>query len=235
MNLGEHRCTSIQGEERGEQVGGESEQQEGVRMVRKWEAVAPRASHGQQQNRRKILCSWLFATALLAAVLLVVRTDNSGLLSPAALDWSDHWEKSNPAASDPDCSAVDPSDLKAVMACWKAKGDHDMQLAKNRAFDAAVAGNYDDYDVKKGRAMNKFFHGAMGAGEGYNVAGEGGHPSFPKPGEKDRQGLEAAIAENWEEYDAAIGRAIPKDPMPGSPYPEAEGRKSPWSDYWARR
>ena len=124
-----------------------------------------------------------------------------------------------------DCAAVDPQDLDAVVACWHEKGIRDMQVAKNAAFYAAVAGSYDKYDVSKGRAIHKVFKGKVGGGEGYWPAEP---PSFPKPGDEENQGLDAAIAENWDAYDTAHGLAIPKS---SSAWGAGE-EDTTWHDHW---
>ena len=85
-----------------------------------------------------------------------------------------------------DCSDVNISDTQAIIACWQERGKQEMQQSKNRAFDAAVADSYDDYDVSKGRAMHKFYNGAPGGGEGFwpNEA-----PSSPSRGMRSSKGL----------------------------------------------
>jgi hypothetical protein len=120
-----------------------------------------------------------------------------------------------------DCAAVDPQDLEAVKACWQERGKREMQEAKNAAFDAAVKETYDNVDVAKGRAMHKTYHGAVGGGQGY---WPGEPPKFPKPGDVENQGRDAAIAENYDKYDPTHGIAIPKS-----------SSDTQWNQIWKRR
>ena len=96
------------------------------------------------------------------------------------------------------------SSVNAVIAYWQQRGKQEMQQAKDAGFAAAVSDSYDDYDLAKGRAMHKTFKGAPGGGEGYWPADP---PYFPKPGEVEQQGLQAAIDANYDEYDMAHGIA----------------------------
>ena len=55
--------------------------------------------------------------------------------------------------------------------------------------------------------MHKTFKGAIGGGEGYWPDDP---PYFPKAGEVQNEGLQAAIDENYDEFDMAHGIAIHK-------------------------
>lgn len=111
----------------------------------------------------------------------------------------------NKLAAPPPSSVQDS--IPSVMEYWKKRAAQEMQDAKNRGFDAAVAENYDNYDVAKGRAMHKVYHGVVGGGEGYWPSDP---PHFPAPGEVANQGRAAAVAENYYLYDVAHGIAIQK-------------------------
>ena len=110
-------------------------------------------------------------------------------------------------AEDTDNMGVNTSDIPAVIQYWKHRGDKELQEAKDRGFDAAVADNWDNYDIAKGRAINKEFHGKQGGGEGYWPYEA---PYYPKPGQVPHQGLKEAVA-SYDEYDATRGIAIIKN------------------------
>ena len=110
-------------------------------------------------------------------------------------------------AEDADNMGVNTSDIPAVIQYWKHRGDKELQEAKDRGFDAAVASNWDNYDIAKGRAINKEFHGKQGGGEGYWPYEA---PYYPKPGDVPHQGLKEAVA-SYDEYDATRGIAIIKN------------------------
>jgi hypothetical protein len=123
-----------------------------------------------------------------------------------------------PAAASPAASDGGPgsSSVNAVIAYWSQRGAQEMQQAKDAGYTAAVSDSYEDIDLSKGRFIHKTFKGATGGGEGYWPADP---PYFPKPGEVDQQGLQAAIDENYDEYDMARGIAdhkIFKDGVAGA-------------------
>jgi hypothetical protein len=144
-------------------------------------------------------------------------------LTPGAVDTSDTAERVLAGGNHVS------GDVRDVTEYWQKRGKDEMQQAKNSAWEAAVEENYDNYDVKKGRAMHKLFHGKVGGGEGYWPVEP---PSYPKPGEVPHQGLSPAIEENYDEYDMSHGIAIHKIYTDDSYLRGQEGDSMDWDTHW---
>ena len=117
--------------------------------------------------------------------------------------WNAAAEKADPS----NIEYYNSNYIPDVIAYWEKRGAEEMQQSKFDAFDAAVKDNYDNLDLKKGRAMHKIFHGAQGGGGGYYPDDA---PYYPKAGEIPQQGLQRAMADNYDAYDVKHGLAIHK-------------------------